>query len=311
MANKLKIKRSSVPGKVPTTTDLDLGELAINTYDGKAYMKKNVSGVESVVLLTGAGAGDVTGPNSAADNAFARFDGITGKIIQNSPGASLSDTGVATFAGLSLTTTPLGISSGGTGATTAGAALTNLGAFASAGGTITGGVTIAVGADALTIGNDTNNARMLRLNGAGYTGAIGLDSAGMKIGQNSSARDLQLQVANTTYFGISSDGTLYKNVSGSLYTSTLTNAWVTFNGTNGTIQSSYNVASISWPGTGQYYINLSQAQANSNLCISGIAGSSGYGLIGNWSTSSQVYVASYSPGAGYGNNTPVCVAIHR
>lgn len=130
MANKLQVKRSSVPGKVPTTTDLDLGEIAINTYDGKVYMKKNVSGVESIVLLTGAGAGDVTGPNSAANNSFARFDGITGKVIKNSPGASLSDAGVASFAGLSLTTTPLDIVSGGTGATTAGAALTSLGAQA-------------------------------------------------------------------------------------------------------------------------------------------------------------------------------------
>ena len=60
MANKLTLKRSAVPGKVPTTTDLDLGEIAINTYDGKAYMKKNVSGVETVVLLTGASGGTST-----------------------------------------------------------------------------------------------------------------------------------------------------------------------------------------------------------------------------------------------------------
>lgn len=53
MANKLTLKRSAVPGKVPTTTDLDLGEIAINTYDGKAYIKKNVSGAESVVPLGG------------------------------------------------------------------------------------------------------------------------------------------------------------------------------------------------------------------------------------------------------------------
>jgi hypothetical protein len=35
MALKIELKRSSVPGKVPATTDLALGELAINTYDGK------------------------------------------------------------------------------------------------------------------------------------------------------------------------------------------------------------------------------------------------------------------------------------
>jgi hypothetical protein len=52
MASKIKIKRSSVEGKVPLTSDLDLGELAINTYDGKLYLKKN-DGVESIVDFTG------------------------------------------------------------------------------------------------------------------------------------------------------------------------------------------------------------------------------------------------------------------
>jgi hypothetical protein len=46
------IKRSSVPAKVPATTDLNLGELAINTYDGKLYLKKNVSGTDTVVDVT-------------------------------------------------------------------------------------------------------------------------------------------------------------------------------------------------------------------------------------------------------------------
>ena len=92
MANKLQLKRSAVPGKVPTTADLQLGEIAINTYDGKAYMKKNVSGVESIVLLVGSGSGDVTGPASAADNAIARFDTTSGKLIQNSS-ATIDDSG--------------------------------------------------------------------------------------------------------------------------------------------------------------------------------------------------------------------------
>lgn len=92
MANKVQLKRSAVAGKIPTTTDLDLGEIAINTYDGKAYIKKNVGGVESIVPLGGAGSGDVTGPASATDNAIARFDGTTGKIIQNSS-ATIDDSG--------------------------------------------------------------------------------------------------------------------------------------------------------------------------------------------------------------------------
>jgi hypothetical protein len=39
----LKFKRSAVPAKVPALNDLALGELAINTYDGKVYTKKDAA----------------------------------------------------------------------------------------------------------------------------------------------------------------------------------------------------------------------------------------------------------------------------
>ena len=45
------------------------------------------------------GSGDVSGPASSTDNAFTRFDSTTGKLIQNSTGATLSDTGAAVFTG--------------------------------------------------------------------------------------------------------------------------------------------------------------------------------------------------------------------
>lgn len=86
MANTIKVKRSSVAGKVPTTGDLELGEIAINTYDGKMYFEKN-DGTASVVQV-----GDVVGAASATDNALVRFDGTTGKLIQNSA-ITLDDNG--------------------------------------------------------------------------------------------------------------------------------------------------------------------------------------------------------------------------
>jgi hypothetical protein len=48
-APKIQIRRSSVAGKIPTTAQLSLGELAVNTYDGTVYLKKSTDGVESVV----------------------------------------------------------------------------------------------------------------------------------------------------------------------------------------------------------------------------------------------------------------------
>jgi hypothetical protein len=54
MANTIKIKRSAVAAKVPTTGDLALGELALNTYDGKLYTKKD-NGTASIVELSAGG----------------------------------------------------------------------------------------------------------------------------------------------------------------------------------------------------------------------------------------------------------------
>jgi hypothetical protein len=44
MANTIKVKRSAVPGKIPTIEQLQLGEFAINTHDGKIFLKTEVPG---------------------------------------------------------------------------------------------------------------------------------------------------------------------------------------------------------------------------------------------------------------------------
>ena len=49
MPNILRMKRSTVAAKVPATADLQLGELAINTTDGRLYAKKNVSSTDSII----------------------------------------------------------------------------------------------------------------------------------------------------------------------------------------------------------------------------------------------------------------------
>jgi hypothetical protein len=50
MANTVVLKRSAVTGKTPTTSDLALGELALNTYDGNLFFKKD-SGTASIVSV--------------------------------------------------------------------------------------------------------------------------------------------------------------------------------------------------------------------------------------------------------------------
>lgn len=51
MSTLIKLKRSAVPGRVPTSLQLELGELAINTADGKIYIKRydSNSNTESIV----------------------------------------------------------------------------------------------------------------------------------------------------------------------------------------------------------------------------------------------------------------------
>jgi len=55
MSTPIRIKRSSTEGKRPTTTQLQLGELGLNFYDGHLYAKRDTAGVgigTTVALLT-------------------------------------------------------------------------------------------------------------------------------------------------------------------------------------------------------------------------------------------------------------------
>lgn len=60
MANTFRLKRSAVQGKVPTTGDLQLGELALNTYDGKLYTLKDNGSASVVEIGAGGGGAGVT-----------------------------------------------------------------------------------------------------------------------------------------------------------------------------------------------------------------------------------------------------------
>lgn len=94
MANSVKLKRSAVQGKIPLTSDLQLGELALNTYDGNLFFKKSVSGTESIVAaVTLDGTQTLTNKTLSAPNisGLATFTGEV--LINNSAGAGGSDEG--------------------------------------------------------------------------------------------------------------------------------------------------------------------------------------------------------------------------
>jgi hypothetical protein len=59
MAQTVKLKRSSQEGNQPETTQLELGELAINTYDGLLYIKKD-DGTPTVIRVNDRNTDDLT-----------------------------------------------------------------------------------------------------------------------------------------------------------------------------------------------------------------------------------------------------------
>lgn len=81
MANTVKLKRSATASKVPLTTDLQLGELAINTFDGKLYSKKN-AGTDAIVDFSGSVTSVATGT------------GLTGGPVTTTGTISLANTAV-------------------------------------------------------------------------------------------------------------------------------------------------------------------------------------------------------------------------
>ena len=61
MAQTIQLKRSALSGKVPGTGSLNLGELAVNTYDGKIFFKKSgsVESIQSVVTTNSITTGSI------------------------------------------------------------------------------------------------------------------------------------------------------------------------------------------------------------------------------------------------------------
>ena len=124
MSNTIILKRSSTPNKVPTTSQLALGEIAINTYNGRVFIKKDdgtpavveIGGVTSVNTYGGdvvLGTDDIaeTGSTNQYFTTARARDAVsagTGISYNSSTGVittsqSITTSASPTFAGLTLT----------------------------------------------------------------------------------------------------------------------------------------------------------------------------------------------------------------
>lgn len=96
MAQVLKLKRTAVQGKVPTTSSLELGELAINTYDGRIFFEKD-NGTPSIqtILVTDATA---TGSINLIGAVTASYFKGDGSQITNLPASDISQVATINYA---------------------------------------------------------------------------------------------------------------------------------------------------------------------------------------------------------------------
>jgi hypothetical protein len=62
MAQNIILKRSALPGKVPTTSSLNVGEVAVNTYDGKLFIKRSgsIESIEEIITTNTINTGSIT-----------------------------------------------------------------------------------------------------------------------------------------------------------------------------------------------------------------------------------------------------------
>ena len=104
MAQIVKLKRTAVTGRIPTTSNLELGELAMNTYDGRIFFEKSGSS-ESIqeILTTNSHPYAVTGSlylNGAVTASYFKGDGSQLTNLPSTVGIEEATTITASFAGV-------------------------------------------------------------------------------------------------------------------------------------------------------------------------------------------------------------------
>ena len=101
MAQIVKLKRTAVSGKIPTISNLQLGELAMNTYDGRIFFEKS-SSEESIqeILTTNSHPYSITGSlylNGAITASFFKGDGSQLTNLPSSIGIDEATTVTASY----------------------------------------------------------------------------------------------------------------------------------------------------------------------------------------------------------------------
>ena len=163
-------------------------EVATATPAANAIPKADGSGKLNA-WVDATGSGDVVGPASATDEALARYDGTTGKLIQNS-GATLTDAGVLTVPG-AITSTGGGVTAN-TGAGSFGSVSAGTGGIST-----TGSITVSGTVDGRDVALDgTNQDNHIASTSNPHSTDIGNLGSGTLAELNSAVSDATLDDSN-------------------------------------------------------------------------------------------------------------------
>ena len=109
MATPFRIKRSAVPGKAPAVSDLQLGELALNTYDAELYTLRSRPGIGTeVVKIGGAAIENVLYVNKDGDDGNSGTTPAVAKAtIKSAVGIASEGTAIKVAAGTYVENNPI------------------------------------------------------------------------------------------------------------------------------------------------------------------------------------------------------------
>ena len=93
MASTIKVKRSSVLGKAPTTSDIAVGEIAINTRDSKMFSRDTSLGVFEIGANVSSSTIGTLKVGNSSPYVLPTTDGGANKILRTNGSGTLTFTG--------------------------------------------------------------------------------------------------------------------------------------------------------------------------------------------------------------------------
>lgn len=206
----IKIKRSSVPEKIPTPDQLPTGEIGLNTFDGKLFASKNV-GIGTTVFVVNSWS---VGPGTNTYNTYFT-EGNVG-IGTTLPTSKLSVIGDGSFTGVMTAVTFSGNATSATYASNAGIAtsvINNPGVgISTAGGIVGTGATIlnfqGSGISTVTV---SSGIATININSGGESSSSQTLNQTLGFG-NTSSLGMVVGVITATDFNSTSDISLKNNI---------------------------------------------------------------------------------------------------